>query len=116
MGPRGRSYNVRALCLLCVGHRELRLRLVEELLVFGRSLERRGRGPGALDRLRDRVEVAGPHLALMFDRGEALGNRCELRFLQLDERRHLRASVAMRQIEHAVVQAVKTVTSQETVL
>src|ERR1700694_127356 len=94
--------------LLCVGDGELRLRLVEKLLVFGRSLERGGRGPCALDRLRHRVEVAGPHLALVLDRREALGDRRELRFLQLDERRHLAASVAVRQIEHAVVQAVKT--------
>src|SRR6202171_3541438 len=93
--------------LLCVGDRELRLRLVEELLVFGRSLERGRRRPGALDRLRHRVKVAGPHLALVLDRGESLGYRCELRFLQLDERRHLAASVAVRQIEHAVVQAME---------
>src|ERR1700681_4106528 len=93
--------------LLCVGDRELRLRLVEELLVFGRSLERGGRGPCALDRLRHRVEVAGTHLALVLDRGEALGDRRELRFLQLHERCHLAASVAMRQIEHAVVQTVE---------
>src|SRR6202011_1297587 len=85
--------------LLCGGDGELRLRLVEKLLVFGRSLERGGRGPCSLDRLRHRVEVAGPHLTLMLERGEALGARRELRFLQLDERRHLAASVAMRRSE-----------------
>src|ERR1700676_882470 len=106
-GAAGRA-TYEAYVLLCVGDRERRLRFVKKLLVFGRSLERGGRGPCALDRLRDCVEVAGPHLALVLDRGEALGDRRELRFLQLDERCHLAASVAMRQIEHAVVQAVET--------
>src|SRR6202790_4714124 len=106
-GAAGRA-TYEAYVLLCVGDRERRLRFVEKLLVFGRSLERGGRGPCALDRLRHRVEVAGPHLTLMLDRGEALGDRRELRFLQLDERRHLAASVAMRQIEHAVIQTVET--------
>ena len=46
---------------------------VEELFVFGRALQRRGRRQ-RLDRRRDRIEVPGAHFALVLDRGEtALG-------------------------------------------
>jgi hypothetical protein len=44
----------------------------------------------------------------VLDGGESLGNRRELRFLQFHERRHLTARVAVRQIEHAVVETVES--------
>lgn len=61
----------------------------------------------ALDRLRHRVEVAGADLALVLDRGEALVGRFELGLLQFDERAHLRAGIAVREVEHRVVQRVE---------
>src|SRR5690606_2079951 len=87
----------------------LLLRLVlriEELRVLGRTLQRR-RGRLALDGRRHRVEIAGADLALVLHRGEAQLRRRELGFLQLDERAHLLARVAVRQVEHAVVQRVE---------
>src|SRR5690606_35909654 len=79
---------------------------VEELRVLGRALERRGRR-FALDGGRHGIEVAGADLALVLDRGEAALGRRELGFLQLDERAHLLARIAMGQVEHAVVQRVE---------
>src|SRR5690606_25024249 len=74
--------------------------VLEELLVLSRALER-GRGCMlALDGLRDRIEVAGAHLALVLHRGEALVGRGELGLLQLHERLHVLARVAVGQIEH----------------
>src|SRR4051812_49042694 len=75
------------------------LLVVEELLVFGRALERRGRGVG-LDRGGHGVEVAGAHLTLVLDRREALVGGGELGLLQLDEGRHVVAGVAVGQVEH----------------
>ena len=67
----------------------------------------------ALDGLGDGIEIAGAHFALVLDRGEAtLGGRKFL-FLQLDEGAHLPACVAMRQIEHAVVERVEAGQSNE---
>src|SRR5688572_1689794 len=79
----------------------------EELLVLGRAVQRgRGRLAG-LDHLRHVVEVAGAHLALVLDGGEAtLGGR-EFLLLQLDERGHALARVAVREVEHAVVERVE---------
>ncbi len=65
--------------------RPLRDFLVEELLVFRRAVQRRRRC-FALDRLRDRVEIAGAHFALMLDGGEALFRGGEFGLLHLDER------------------------------
>src|SRR5690349_21045481 len=59
------------------------LRLVEELLVLGRALERSRRGLAALHRLRHRVEIAGADLALVLDRREPLIDCSELGLLQL---------------------------------
>src|SRR3546814_9018772 len=61
----------------------------------------------ALERLGHRGEVAGADHALVLDRGEALVGRCELGLLQLDERAHLPARVAMGEVEHRVVQRVE---------
>src|SRR5687768_11641976 len=80
-----------------------RLRFVE-LLFLGRALQCRGRGLVVLDRLRHRVEVAGAYFALVLDRGEAALGRRELGFLQLDESAHLAPRVAVRQVEHGVVE------------
>ena len=44
----------------------------------------------------------------MLDCGEATVGCCKLGLLQLDERGHLIACVAMRQVEHRVVQCVET--------
>ena len=57
--------------------------------------------------VRHRIEIAGADLALMLDGGEALLGRRELRFLQLDERAHVVARIAVRQVEHRVVEAVE---------
>jgi hypothetical protein len=46
-------------------------------------------------------------LALVPDRGEAARGGGEFLFLQLDERAHLPSRVAVRQLEHAVVEAVE---------
>src|SRR6185295_4999800 len=87
---------------------ELRLLLlVEELLVFGRAVQRRGRSGAAGDHLRDLVEVAGADLALVLDRGEALLGGGELLLLQLDEGGHAAARIAVRQLEHRVVERVE---------
>jgi hypothetical protein len=80
--------------------------LVEELLVFGRALQRGGRGL-ALDGGGHRVEVAGADLALVLHRGEAALGGGEFLLLQLDEGAHVVARVAVGQVEHAVVQAVE---------
>src|SRR5439155_24056847 len=90
-----------------VGDRQLRSWLVEELFVFGRTLERGGRGLADLHRLRDRLEVTGSDLALMLDRSETLRRRREFGFLQLDKRGHLVMRVAVCQVEHRVVEAVE---------
>src|SRR2546422_7682755 len=90
-----------------VRDRQLRLGLVEELLVLGRALERGRRGLATLDGLRDGVEIAGADLALMFDGSEALRHRREFGFLQLDKRSHLVVRITMRQVEHRVVEAVE---------
>eukprot|EP01092_Planopodium_desertum_P013804 TRINITY_DN67867_c0_g8_i3.p1 TRINITY_DN67867_c0_g8~~TRINITY_DN67867_c0_g8_i3.p1 ORF type:complete len:672 (-),score=294.42 TRINITY_DN67867_c0_g8_i3:1748-3763(-) len=79
-----------------------------ELLFLGRTGQRGGRGLPLLDRLGDRIEVAGADLALVLDRGEAALGRFELGFLQLHEGAHLPARIAVGQIEHAVVQRVET--------
>ena len=79
-----------------------------ELLLLGRAGQRGGRGLAVLDGLRHRVEVAGADLALVLDRGEATLGGGELGLLQLDERAHLPARVAVGEVEHAVVEAVET--------
>src|SRR5512132_2879498 len=89
-----------------VGDVEL-LRLVEELLVLGRTLEGRGRRLAALHGLRDRVEVAGAHFALVLDRREALPARREPPFLKPDEGGHVVPRIAVRQVEHRMVEAVE---------
>src|SRR3546814_9307222 len=65
---------------------------------LGRALQRHRRRLRALDGLGDGVEVAGADLALVLDRGDALVGRCELGLLQLDERAHLPARVAVGEV------------------
>src|SRR4051794_36902280 len=73
--------------------RPLGVLAVEELLVFGRTLERCRRGV-ALDRRRHGVEVAGADLALVLHCREALLGRRELGFLELNEGAHAVAGIA----------------------
>src|SRR5262245_194260 len=81
--------------------------LAEELLVLGGAVQRRiGRLAGG-DHLCDLVEVAGANLALVLDRGEALLRGGELLLLELDESGHVVARVAVRQLEHRVVERVE---------
>src|SRR6185312_15205472 len=44
---------------------------------------------------------------LMLDRREALTDGREFRLLQLDERRHVLPRIAVREMEHRIVEAVK---------
>src|SRR6478672_8143538 len=81
--------------------------LDEELLVLGGSVQRGGGRLAGLDDLRHLVEVAGADLALVLDRGEAALRRREFLLLQLDERGHVVARVAVGEVEHAVVQRVE---------
>src|SRR5579862_3126952 len=83
------------------------VRWLEELLVFGRALEGRGRRV-ALDGRGDRIEVAGADLALMLHCREALGRGRELRFLKLHEGGHAVSRITMGEMEHRVVQAVES--------
>src|SRR5204863_5410310 len=83
------------------------LLVIEELLVLGRAVQRRGRGGAAGDDLGDLVEVARAYLALVLDGGEALLGGGEFLLLQLDEGRHAAARVAVRQLEHRVVERVE---------
>ncbi|CUJ65274.1 Uncharacterised protein [Achromobacter xylosoxidans] len=78
-----------------------------ELRFLGRAGQRGGRGLAALDGLRDGVEVAGAHFALVLDRGEAQVGGGEFLLLQFDEGAHLAPGVAVGQFEHAVVQRVE---------
>src|SRR6185436_1559274 len=91
------------------GGRELRLfLLVEELLVLGGAVQRRGRGLAARHDLRDLVEVARADFALVLDRGEPLLRGGELLLLQLDERAHVVARIAVRELEHRVVERMES--------
>src|SRR5918999_530167 len=81
--------------------------VVEELLVLGRAVQRRGGRLAAGDHLGDLVEVAGADLALVLDRGEALLGGGELLLLQLDEGAHVLAGVAVGELEHRVVERVE---------
>src|SRR6185436_8616493 len=88
--------------------RELRfLLLVEELLVLRRTVQRRGRGLAAGHDLGQLVEVAGADLALVLDRGEPLLGGGELLLLQLDEGAHVVARIAVRQLEHRIVESME---------
>src|SRR5205814_6717871 len=78
--------------------------LVEELLVFGRTGKRRRRRLAVLDRLRHGIEVTGADFALMLDRGEALFRGGEFLVLHFDECGHVLACVAVRKLEHRIVQ------------
>ena len=70
--------------------------LAVELLFLGGSLQRHGRALPALDGLGDGIEVAGADFALVLDRGETALGRREFLLLQVDERAHLPARVAVR--------------------
>src|SRR5439155_8471140 len=83
------------------------LLVIEELLVLGRAVQRRGRGGAAGDDLGDLVEVARAYLALVLDGGEALFRRGELLLLQLNERAHAAARIAVGELEHRVVERVE---------
>src|ERR1019366_4520604 len=67
---------------------------VEELLVFGRALER-GRRSVAFDCRRHLIEVARADLALVLDGGEALFRGGELGLLQLHEGAHAVLRIAL---------------------
>src|SRR5712692_3178900 len=84
-----------------------RRRFHKELFVFGRPVKGGGRGLPGLDHLRHLVEVAGADLALVLDRREAALGRGEFRLLQLHERGHVLARVAVGEVEHAVVERVE---------
>ncbi|CAM2159461.1 hypothetical protein PT2222_50299 [Paraburkholderia tropica] len=84
----------------------LRHLFIEKLLVFRRTVQRRGRRV-ALDRLRHGVEVARAHFALMLHGGEALLGRGELGLLEFHERAHVLTRIAVREVEHRVVQRVE---------
>src|SRR6185369_3231876 len=86
---------------------QLLLLVVEELLVFGRAVQRRGGGFPARNHGGDLVEVARAYLALVLDRGEAFFGGGELLLLQLDEGAHVVARVAVRELEHRVVERVE---------
>src|SRR5450631_2459854 len=102
----------RFMVLSSIGRRRLlrtnRHRLDEELLVLGGSMQGRGGRLACLNDLRHVVEIAGADLALVLDRGEAALGRRELLLLQLDEGAHVVARVAVREVEHAVVQRVES--------
>src|SRR6476660_4414915 len=79
-----------------------------ELRLLGRARERSdGRTPALYD-LRHAVEVAGADFALVLGRRVAELLRGKLRFLQWRVRRHALSRVAPREVEHAVVEAVKS--------
>src|SRR5688500_14322571 len=103
-----RSWNFGSLAGALTSRRELGLlSVLEELRVFGRAVQRGSRGLAAGDHLGDLVEVAGADLALVLDCGEALLGGGELLLLQLDEGAHLLARIAVRQLEHRVVERVE---------
>src|SRR5205823_329108 len=78
-----------------------------ELLLLGAAGERRDRGVAPRHRLRDRVEIAGAHLALMPRGGVAGGLGRELRLLELHVGAHVLSLVAARQLEHREVERVE---------
>src|ERR1700740_140745 len=78
-----------------------------ELLGFGRALERRGLRLSAGDREIDRVEVAGPDLALVLDRGVAVPLSRELGLLQLAITGHAALAESAGKLEARIIEAVK---------
>src|SRR4051812_20226928 len=74
-----------------------------ELGFLGGALERGGRAL-RVQRGGDLVEVAGADLTLVLGRGVATALRSELALLQIDVGGHALAGVAVRQVEHRVVQ------------
>ena len=81
---------------------------LEELLILCRTMQRGSRGLTLLNRLRHCVEVTGTHFTLVLDRSETTVGGGEFCFLQLDEGGHLVACVAVREVEHGVVQCMET--------
>ena len=79
-----------------------------ELFFFGRAFQRDGRRLTALDGLGHRVEVAGTDFALVLDRGKAAIGGGEFSFLKFDEGTHLAPRIAVREMEHRVVERVET--------
>src|SRR5439155_24737944 len=77
-----------------------------ELRFFGRAREREGRA--LAERSEDRVEVARADLALVAGRRVPLPLERELAFLKLDVGRHAAVAVAVRQLEHRLVERVET--------
>src|SRR5271165_946114 len=77
-----------------------------ELRALRRARERHGLR-GRRDRLRDQVEVAGARLALVLGGGVAERLVRELRLLQPHVRRHVLVRVAVRELEHGVVECVE---------
>src|SRR3954470_4925651 len=104
---RSRGTTTGATALTLGGELRLFLLRVEELLVFGRAMQGSGGSVAAGHDLRDLVEVAGADLALVLDRGEAFLRGGELFLLQLDEGAHVVARVAVRELEHRVVERVE---------
>src|SRR4029453_19551423 len=90
---------------LCGG--QLFLLIVEELFIFGGPVQRRRRSLAAADDGGDLVEVARADLALVLPPGEALFSGGEVLLLQLDERAHVVARVAVGELEHGVVEGVE---------
>src|SRR5437763_6508106 len=69
--------------------------------------KRRRRRVAALHGRRDGVEVARADFTLVLHGGEALLGRGKLGLLKLHERLHVVARVAVREMEHGVVEAVE---------
>src|SRR5690606_313992 len=78
-----------------------------ELCFLSGAGQRRGGRLTAFDRLGDGVEVTGAHLALMFNGREPELCSGELFLLQFHERTHLTTCVAVRELEHTVVQSME---------
>src|SRR5438045_1173510 len=84
-----------------------------KLRFLGRTAERRGRAFAAGDGSRDRVEITGADLVLVLRRRiPALGGR-EFGFLQFGIGSHTASGIAMRQIEHRIIERVKSGESDE---
>src|SRR5215207_7159836 len=84
-----------------------------ELLLFGRAVQRGGGASAAADHHRNLVEVARADLALVASGGVPTRLAGELRLLELGVGGHSRTLVCIRQLEHAVVEGVKSSQSDE---
>src|SRR5690606_10200448 len=90
------------------GYLAVRPGLGIELRFFCRTRQGCRGGLPAFYGLGNGIEVTGTDFALMLDGREAQVGCRKFFLLQLDERAHLTACIAMRQFEHAVVQGMET--------